>query len=150
MSEKFDETVMNIEAAIIKKRRNYPVIVKNSKMVAELMRMYGQDIATKPTLPNRKVAWLRLKLILSEVWELFVAMRRRDLVEIADALTDILVVVYGMGLTYGIDLDACFREVHRSNKTKLGYDGKPIYRADGKVMKGPNYQPPNLKKAMGL
>ena len=149
MSEKFDETVTKIEAAI-KKRRNYPVSVKNSKMVAELMKMYRQPIATKPTLPTPKVARLRLRMIVSEVWELIVAMWNRDLVEIADALTDILVFVYGMGLTYGIDLDACFREVHRSNKTKLGYDGEPIYRADGKVMKGPNYQPPNLKKVMGI
>lgn len=124
--------------------------IKNSKMVAEFMRTFGQPIADAPAFPPRRVAWMRLKLILEEVWELIVAMARRDMVGIADAITDILVVVYGMGITYGIDVDACFREVMRSNMSKMGADGKPVYRADGKVTKGENYQPPDLRKVMGL
>ena len=93
---------------------------------------------------------MRLELIAEELGELEEAIANKDLVGIADALTDILYVTYGAGHAFGLDLDACFREVQRSNMSKLGEDGKPIYREDGKVLKGPNYSEPDLKKTLQL
>lgn len=122
----------------------------NFEDVGNFMSTFGQDVKTTPTLAKRKVQRMRLKLIREELKELRDAMNDKDIVEIADALTDILYVTYGAGHTYGIDLDACFAEVHRSNMTKLGPDGKPIYREDGKILKGPNYSEPDLKKVLGL
>jgi predicted HAD superfamily Cof-like phosphohydrolase len=103
-----------------------------------------------PIIPDRAITELRLALIEEEVDELREALRKNDLVEVADALTDILYVVYGAGLSFGIDLDACFLEVHESNMSKLGADGKPIYRSDGKVLKGLNYFRPELATVLGL
>ena len=97
-------------------------------------------------MPDRKTAMLRLKLILEEYEELETAVEEHHLVGIADALTDILYVTYGAGHAFGINLDECFEEVHESNMSKLGPDGKPIYRDDGKVMKGPDYREPDLRK----
>ncbi len=98
-----------------------------------------------------KLTTARLKkLIKEELQELFVAMAEKDIVEVADALTDILYVTYGAGHAFGIDLDACFREVQRSNMSKLGEDGKPIYREDGKILKGPDYSEPDLKKVLDI
>ena len=108
------------------------------------MHAFGQDTLMKPTLPNDDLAQLRLDLIQEEVDELQEALDAKDIVEIADALTDILYVTYGAGHAFGIDLDTCFTEVQRSNMSKLGIDGKPIYREDGKVLKGRNYSPPQL------
>lgn len=133
-----------------KSRKNYPKHVKNSLMVREFITTFGQHISDTPAIQPRKIAWLRLKLILEEVMELMAAMWKRDLVGIADALADILYVVHGMAIAYGIDLDACFREVHSSNMSKLGNDGKPVYRKDGKVSKGPAYRKPDLRKVMGI
>jgi predicted HAD superfamily Cof-like phosphohydrolase len=116
----------------------------NFKKVEEFMDAFEQKVEVMPTLPDFNVRELRLELILEEVEELVTAIDNEDLVEIADALTDILYVTYGAGHTFGIDLDACFDEVHRSNMSKLDENGKAIYRADGKVLKGPNYFPPNL------
>ena len=110
------------------------------------MEAFGQEVLTEPALPDAELARLRLELIREEVEELNVGIEGMDLVEIADALTDILYVVYGAGHAFGIDLDACLAEVHRSNMTKLGADGRPIYREDGKVLKGENYEPPNLRQ----
>jgi len=110
------------------------------------MHAFGQDTLMKPTLPNDDLAQLRLDLIQEEVDELQEALDAKDIVEIADALTDILYVTYGAGHAFGIDLDTCFNEVQRSNMSKLGIDGKPIYREDGKVLKGRNYSPPQLAK----
>ena len=117
----------------------------NFELAGDFMNAFGQEVLTEPTCPSPELAKLRLELIREEVEELNVGIEGMDIVEIADALTDILYVVYGAGHAFGIDLDTCYSEVHRSNMSKLGEDGKPIYRADGKVMKGPNYFHPNLK-----
>ena len=117
----------------------------NFELAGDFMNAFGQEVLTEPTLPSHELAKLRLELIREEVEELTVATNAMDMIEIADALTDILYVVYGAGHAFGIDLDECYAEVHRSNMSKLGEDGKPIYREDGKVLKGPNYFHPNLK-----
>ena len=117
----------------------------NFELAGEFMNAFGQEVLTKPTCPEPNLAKLRLELIREEVEELNVGIEGMDIVEIADALTDILYVVYGAGHAFGIDLDKCYTEVHRSNMSKLGEDGKPICRDDGKVLKGPNYFHPNLK-----
>jgi predicted HAD superfamily Cof-like phosphohydrolase len=116
----------------------------NFELVEDFMLAFGQQVATTPQLVDRAVAELRVSLIEEELDELREAVADNDLVGIADALTDILYVTYGAGLAYGIDLDECFLEVHESNMSKLGEDGKPIYREDGKVLKGPNYFEPDL------
>ena len=110
------------------------------------METYGQEVKTKPSFPNPKITKLRYELIKEELEELYLAIEDKNIIEIADALTDILYVVYGAGHSFGIDLDKCFAEVQRSNMSKLGKDGKPIYNDRGKVMKGPNYTKPNLKQ----
>ena len=112
------------------------------------MTAFGQDVETQPTWSG--VAELRYHLIEEELKELRDAMNEKDIVEIADALTDLLYVVYGAGHCFGLDLDKCFDEVHDSNMTKLGPEGKPIYREDGKVMKGPKYRKPDLKSVLNL
>lgn len=120
----------------------------NFEKVENFMRAFGQDVKDHPELADFNTAELRLELITEEVQELATAIDNDDIVEIADALTDILYVVYGAGHAYGIDLDDCFDEVHRSNMSKLGPDGKPIYREDGKVLKGPDYSPPDLESVI--
>ena len=120
--------------------------MSNFKDVKIFMETFGQIVRTKPKFPDRKTTQLRLDLIKEELTELEEAMNNKDLKEIADALTDILYVTYGAGYAYGIDLDKCFKEVQRANMSKLGKDGKPIFNENGKVMKGPNYTKPNLKK----
>ena len=117
----------------------------NFEKVENFMRAFGQKVKVSPELADFNTAELRFELIAEEVQELSTAIDNDDIVEIADALTDILYVVYGAGHAYGIDLDECFNEVHRSNMSKLGEDGKPIYREDGKVMKGPAYSAPDLE-----
>ena len=118
----------------------------NFDLVEEFMTAFGQDVEKVASMPDRKTAMLRLKLILEEYEELETAVEEQHLVGIADALTDILYVTYGAGHAFGINLDECFEEVHESNMSKLGPDGKPIYRDDGKVMKGPDYREPDLRK----
>ena len=120
--------------------------MSNFNKVWHFMYSFGQETLVKPTLPNDDLAELRVDLIQEEVDELQEALAAKDIVEIADALTDILYVTYGAGHAFGIDLDTCFTEVHRSNMSKLGIDGKPIYREDGKVLKGRGYTPPQLAK----
>ena len=120
--------------------------MSNFDDVKIFMKLYGQEVKSKPDLPNNNIMKLRYNLIKEELDELETAMKNNDLLEIADALTDLLYVTYGAGHSYGIDLDKCFSEVQNSNMSKLGSDGKPIYNEEGKVMKGPNYVPPNLKK----
>ena len=120
--------------------------MSNFTDVKTFMETFGQMIRTKPQFPDEKTMQLRYDLIKEELNELEQAMKSKDLKEIADALTDILYVTYGAGFAYGIDLDKCFKEVQRANMSKLGTDGKPIYNEKGKVMKGPNYSGPNLKK----
>lgn len=120
----------------------------NFEKVAEFMNTFGQTVETEPTWTG--VAGLRYELIREELEELEEAIRYKDIVDVADALTDLLYVVYGAGHSFGIDLDKCFEEVHNSNMSKLGDDGKPIYREDGKVLKGPNYWKPDLEKVMKI
>ena len=120
--------------------------MSNFKDVKLFMEKFGQMVRTQPNFPDKKTMELRLDLIKEELSELEVAMKTKNLKEVADALTDILYVTYGAGYAYGIDLDKCFKEVQRSNMSKLGNNGKPIYNEKGKVMKGPNYLEPNLKQ----
>ena len=120
--------------------------MSNFEDVKKFMTTFGQRIITKPQFPDEKTMNLRFDLIKEELNELELAMKQKDLKEVADALTDILYVAYGAGCAYGIDLDKCFKEVQRANMSKLGEDGKPIYNDKGKVMKGPNYSEPNLKQ----
>tara|TARA_B100000035_G_scaffold29363_1_gene22529 strand:+ start:141 stop:488 length:348 start_codon:yes stop_codon:yes gene_type:complete len=114
------------------------------------MNTYGQDVKEKAEFPENKIVQLRIDLIEEELNELKEAIKNNDIVEVADALTDILYVTYGAGHSFGVNLDECFDEVQRSNMSKLGEDGKPIYNENGKVMKGPNYFAPNLKKIVNL
>ena len=118
----------------------------NFESVKKFMEKFGQEIKEKASFPNDKISSLRYDLIKEELSELKEAMDKKDLKEVADALTDILYVTYGAGHAFGIDLDKCFEEVQNSNMSKLGSDGKPIYNDKGKVMKGPNYFKPNLGK----
>ena len=118
------------------------------ELVGDFMEAFGQDVNIEPTWPDFSTRELRLELIQEEVDELGEAMEQRDMVGIADALTDILYVVYGTGHSYGIDLDECFQEVHSSNMSMLGVDGKPIRRDDGKILKGPNYFEPDLESIL--
>ena len=120
--------------------------MSNFDEVKKFMKTFGQIVATKPQFPEEKVMSLRYDLIKEELDELKKAMEEKDLLEVADALTDILYVTYGAGCAYGINLDKCFKEVQRANMSKLGSDGKPIYNEKGKVMKGPNYSKPDLKQ----
>jgi predicted HAD superfamily Cof-like phosphohydrolase len=123
-------------------------VMTNFEKVKEFMVVFGQEVQEYPNLPPEEVVDLRLDLINEEVGELCEAVELNDMTEIADALTDILYVTYGMGAALGIDLDKCFEEVQRSNMSKLGEDGKPMYREDGKVLKGPNYSPPDLTSVL--
>ena len=118
----------------------------NFKSVKKFMETFGQEIKEKASFPDDKITSLRYDLIKEELGELKMAMNKKDLKEVADALTDILYVTYGAGHAFGIDLDKCFAAVQNSNMSKLGSDGKPIYNDKGKVMKGPNYFKPDLGK----
>ena len=122
----------------------------NFEMVGEFMNTFGQEVKTDPDWPDENTQKLRLELIAEELEEMWDAIENKDLVGVADALTDILYVTYGAGHAFGIDLDKCFAEVQRSNMSKLDEDGKPIYRDDGKVLKGPNYSEPDLKNILLL
>ena len=114
--------------------------------VKKFMETFGQEVKSKAEFPSDKIVKLRYDLIKEELDEFEKALKDKDLKEVADSLTDILYVTYGAGHAFGIDLDECFDEVQRSNMSKLGEDGKPIYNENGKVMKGPKYFEPNLKK----
>ena len=118
----------------------------NFTSVKKFMETFGQEVKSKPAFPSEKISKLRYDLIKEELDEFQEALNDKSLKEGADSLTDILYVTYGAGHAFGIDLDKCFDEVQRSNMSKLGADGKPIYNEHGKVMKGPNYFQPNLKK----
>ena len=118
----------------------------NFEKVRLFMQTYGQEVKDKAGFSDAKTNKLRIELIKEELEELTEAMQDENLIEVADALTDILYVTYGAGHAFGIDLDKCFEEVQNSNMSKLGEDGKPIYNEAGKVMKGPNYFKPDLSK----
>ena len=118
----------------------------NFNKVGTFMKTFGQEVKTKPSFSTEKINKLRLDLIKEELTELTEAINNNDLLEVADALTDILYVTYGAGHAFGINLDNCFEEVQNSNMSKLDENGKPLYNEHGKVMKGPNYFKPNLSK----
>ena len=118
----------------------------NFQKVKTFMQKFGQEVKSKPSFSSEKINQLRYNLINEELEELKQAIENKDLLEVADALTDILYVTYGAGHAFGIDLDKCCDEVQNSNMSKLGEDGKPIYNDAGKVMKGPKYFKPNLSK----
>ena len=120
--------------------------MSNFRKVGIFMKTFGQEVKDKPSFSTDKINKLRLDLIKEEFDELKDAIDKKDLLEVADALTDILYVTYGAGHAFGIDLDKCFDEVQNSNMSKLDENGKPIYNDSGKVMKGPNYFKPNLSK----
>ena len=120
--------------------------MSNFSKVGIFMKTFGQEVKDKPSFSTDKINKLRIDLIKEELGELTEAMKNKDLLEVADALTDILYVTYGAGHAFGIDLDKCFNEVQNSNMSKLGKDGNPIYNEAGKVMKGPKYYKPNLEK----
>ena len=120
--------------------------MSNFNKVGTFMKTFGQEVKTKPSFSTDKINKLRVNLIIEELNELQEAMKNKDLLEVADALTDILYVTYGAGHAFGINLDQCFDEVQNSNMSKLDQNGKPIYNEFGKVMKGPNYFKPNLTK----
>ena len=120
--------------------------MSNFEDVKDFMTTYGQEVKTNSEFPEEQIIKLRIDLIKEELHELIDAIKQRNLVEVADALTDILYVTYGAGHSFGIDLDLCFAEVQRSNMSKLDDDGKPIYNEHGKVMKGSNYTKLNLKQ----
>tara|TARA_Y100001970_G_scaffold198743_1_gene241778 strand:- start:1565 stop:1942 length:378 start_codon:yes stop_codon:yes gene_type:complete len=118
----------------------------NFEKVGLFMSTFGQELKKKSELSSKKINSLRVSLIQEELEELTKAIKENDILEVADALTDILYVTYGAGHAFGINLDNCFDEVQKSNMSKLGKDGKPIYNDQGKVMKGPDYFKPNLSK----
>ena len=120
--------------------------MSNFRKVGTFMKTFGQEVKTKPSFSTEKINKLRIDLIKEELEELTDAMNNKDLLEVADALTDILYVTYGAGHAFGIDLDKCFDEVQNSNMSKLDENNKPIYNETGKVMKGPNYFKPDLSK----
>ena len=122
----------------------------NFELVEDFMEAMGQEVNAVPTFPEEEIQRLRLDLIEEELDELHYAIDNKDMVEIADALGDLLYVVYGAGHAFGIDLDECFKEIHASNMSKLGPDGKPIKREDGKVLKPDTFFPPDLKSILGL
>ena len=119
----------------------------NFDRVREFMETFGQEVFTKPEFPDANIMALRYELIKEELEELAVAIYNNEgtLIDVADALSDLLYVVYGAGHAFGIDLDKCFEEVHNSNMSKLDENGKPIYREDGKILKGSNFREPDLK-----
>ncbi len=120
--------------------------MSNFESVKKFMKTFGQEVKEKAEFPNDKIVSLRYDLIREELEELKEAFNKKDIKEVADALTDILYVTYGAGHAFGIDLDKCFDEVQNSNMSKLDENGRPIYNENGKVMKGPNYFKPDLSK----
>ena len=127
-------------------KKNKEKTMTNFEKVGLFMSTFGQDVKKRSELSSEKINSLRLSLIQEELDELTKAIKENDIYEVADALTDILYVTYGAGHAFGINLDSCFDEVQKSNMSKLGKDGKPIYNEHGKVMKGPNYFKPNLSQ----
>jgi predicted HAD superfamily Cof-like phosphohydrolase len=122
--------------------------MSNFQNVKKFMKTFGQEVKEKNEFPDKKIIQLRYELIKEELEELNQAIKDKDMKEVADALTDILYVTYGAGHAFGINLDDCFDEVQKSNMSKLGPEGKPIYNESGKVMKGPNYFEPDLNKIL--
>ena len=134
----------------MKQLRNVKRMETNFDRVESFMRVFNQEVKDEVDWPDAETMELRIDLIEEELQELKDGILLGDgtLVDVADALTDLLYVVYGAGHSFGINLDKCFEEVHNSNMSKLGNDGKPIYREDGKILKGENFREPNLKEVL--
>ena len=132
---------------MVGKVKNPEYLKTNFERVHEFMEVFGQEVKNKPEWPEAETMELRIDLIEEELGEFKDAILSADgtLVDVADALSDLLYVVYGAGHSFGLDLDACFKEVHRSNMSKLDERGNPIYREDGKVLKGPDFTEPDLE-----
>ena len=122
----------------------------NFELAGDFMEAFGQEVRDIPTWPDFSTRELRLELIREEYTELEDAIDAKDMVAVADALTDLLYVIYGAGHAFGLDLDACYQEVHSSNMSKLDENGRPLKRADGKVLKGPNFFEPDLTYVLGV
>lgn len=137
-----------VSLALEKGERRVSLNGTNFELVGDFMQAFGQSVEDQPTWPDFSTRELRVDLIQEEVDELVEAIANKDMVEIADALTDILYVVYGAGHTFGIDLDECFTEVHASNMSKLGEDGIPVKAENGKIMKGPGFFAPDLESIL--
>lgn len=137
-----------VSLALEKGERRVSLNGTNFELVGDFMQAFGQSVEDQPTWPDFSTRELRVDLIQEEVDELVEAIANKDMVEIADALTDILYVVYGAGHTFGIDLDECFTEVHASNMSKLGEDGTPVKADNGKIMKGPGFFAPDLESIL--
>ena len=145
---KSDDWLNRLQSQDLNERDKTMIDGTNFELVGDFMQAFGQSVETQPTWPDFNTRELRVDLIQEEVDELVEAIANKDMVEIADALTDILYVVYGAGHTFGIDLDECFTEVHASNMSKLGEDGTPIKNESGKVMKGPGFFAPDLESIL--
>ena len=122
----------------------------NFELAGDFMEAFGQQVRDEPLWPDFSTRELRLELIREEYTELEDAIDQKDMVAVADALTDLLYVIYGAGHAFGLDLDACYQEVHSSNMSKLGEDGKPLKNEMGKVLKGPNFFEPDLVYILGI
>ena len=138
--------ILSYNTLFIIKQITIGEIMSNFESVKKFMKTFGQEVKSKAEFPEEKIVKLRLNLIKEELEEFEQAVEKKDIKEVADALTDILYVTYGAGHAFGIDLDSCFKEVQNSNMSKLGNDGKPIFNDQGKVMKGPKYFKPDLSK----
>ena len=145
---KSDDWLNRLQSQDLNERDKTMIDGTNFELVGDFMQAFGQSVETQPTWPDFNTRELRVDLIQEEVDELVEAIANKDMVEIADALTDILYVVYAAGHTFGIDLDECFTEVHASNMSKLGEDGAPIKADNGKVMKGPGFFAPDLESIL--
>ena len=142
-----------MQSIILEERGSVVIMMRNVtsfQKVSIFMKVMSQEQPEKSGFPNDRTTDLRLNLIDEEFKELKDAVEAKDIVEVADALADMLYVIYGAGHAFGINLDLAFNNVHASNMSKMGEDGKPIYREDGKVLKGPNYFPPKIKRALTL
>jgi predicted HAD superfamily Cof-like phosphohydrolase len=144
--EPIESPGVELEETNVDEVRVYPTT--NFEAVRQFMTVFAQEVKDFPEFPEEQVQRLRVDLIEEELNELKEAIYAHNIVEVADALTDLLYVVYGAGVAFGIDLDRCFEEVHASNMSKLGEDGQPIFRDDGKVLKGPNYFKPDLFRVL--
>ena len=145
---KSDDWLNRLQSQDLNERDKTMIDGTNFELVGDFMQAFGQSVETQPTWPDFNTRELRVDLIQEEVDELVEAIANKDMVEIADALTDILYVVYGAGHTFGIDLDECFTEVHASNMSKINEDGTINYDENGKVLKSPGFFPPDLESIL--
>ena len=116
------------------------------KMVHDFHRIYNAHIGKTAEFPDKETRDLRISLMNEEFNEFLLAEEQDDYIGVCDALADMLEIIYGTAVSYGMPIDKVFAEVHASNWSKLDADGNPIYREDGKVLKGPNYFKPDIAR----